>query len=305
MIRRKIYPLVLMCVGLFAGCTKKNKQEIRIRLDGSSTVFPIAEALAEDFQKQNKDARITVGLSGTGGGFKKFCAGEVEIANASRPIKASEKADCEKAKPAVSYHELAIAFDGIAIAVHPSNTFAKTLSMAQLKKLWEPGSKVSLWSDLDPSWPKTKMTLYGPGHDSGTFDYFTEAVVGETGSSRSDFTASEDDNVLVRAVAEDPSALAYFGFAYFAENSSRVRALGIGDSEQTALNPSIETIRNKSYILSRPLLIYVSGPSLVQKGTKDFLDYFFTHAESLVSAAGYVPLTKDEYLQSQGKIKNL
>src|SRR5690554_4647834 len=197
-----------------------------VRIDGSSTVFPITEAVAEEFMAETAGAvRVTVALSGTGGGFRRFCAGETQISNASRPIDASEAAACELA--GIEYIALPVALDGLSLVVHPSNDFAQCLTMEELGRIWEPGSTVDNWSQVRPEWPDRPLRLYGPGTNSGTFDYFTEEVAGETGASRSDYTASEDDNVLVQGVSGDPNALGYFGFAYYSENQSRVKLIGV------------------------------------------------------------------------------
>ena len=208
-----------------------------VRIDGSSTVFPITEAVAEEFQKARKGAvRVTVGISGTGGGFKKFCRGEIDISNASRPILKKEMNDCKAA--GIRYYELPVAYDALTVIVHPKNDFIKTLTVAQLKKIWEPAAqgKIIRWNQVNPAWPDLPLKLYGPGADSGTFDYFTEAVVGKSKSSRGDFTASEDDNVLVQGVARDKGGLGYFGFAYYAENRHRLMALPI-DAGQVPVAP--------------------------------------------------------------------
>lgn len=221
-----------------------------IRIDGSSTVFPISEAVAEEFGTTDRQVRVTVGTSGTGGGFKKFAAGEVDIANASRPIKTSEHDLAAKNK--ITYIELPIAVDGLAVAVHPSNSFLKSITFAQLKRIWEPGSKVQLWSDLDPAFPKEKIALFGPGPDSGTFDYFTEAVIGKARASRTDYTSSEDDNVLIKGVTGSKYALAYFGHGYYVANKNKVKALSV-DGGKGAVEPSDANVSSATYPLSRTL----------------------------------------------------
>src|SRR5512134_630002 len=236
------------------------------KIDGSSTVFPVTEAVAEDFQKAKKQqVKVTVGISGTGGGFKKFCRAETDISNASRPILKSEMADCQKA--GVEYIELPVAFDALTVVVNPKNAFIKQLTVAEMRKIWEPSAqgKVTRWSQVNPQWPDQPMKLFGPGADSGTFDYFTEAVVGKSKSSRGDFTASEDDNVLVQGVANDRNALGYFGFAYYIENQKKLKAVAIDGGKGPVL-PSAKSVEDGTYQpLSRPIFIYVSKKSLDSK----------------------------------------
>src|SRR5690606_25733331 len=231
-----------------------------IRIDGSSTVFPIAEAVAEEFQiaKRGK-VRITVGISGTGGGFKRFCRGEIDIANASRPILKDEMEACRRA--GIKYLEVPVAFDALTVVVNPKNTWVESLTLDDLKKIWEPAAqgRVTRWDQVRPEWPARPLVLFGPGADSGTFDYFTEAVNGKSKASRGDFAASEDDNVIVQGVETNANALGYFGYAYYVENKDRVRAVPIVNSAGKAVMPSIEAVTDGSYEpLSRPLFIYVS-----------------------------------------------
>jgi phosphate transport system substrate-binding protein len=210
-----------------------------VKVDGSSTVYPVTEAVAEEFQKANKGLKVTVGVSGTGGGFKKFCRGETDISNASRPISASEMADCKKI--GVEYYELPVAFDALTVVINPKNTWLKQATVAELKKMWEPAAqgKITRWNQVNPAWPDQPIKLFGAGSDSGTFDYFTEAIVGKSKSSRGDFTASEDDNVLVQGVAGDVNALGYFGYAYYAENTGKLKALPIVEKDgKPAVSPS-------------------------------------------------------------------
>ncbi|MCX6118795.1 MAG: PstS family phosphate ABC transporter substrate-binding protein [Proteobacteria bacterium] len=264
--------------------------ENQIRLDGSSTVFPISEAIAEEFGAANPKIRVTVGTSGTGGGFKKFIAGEIDIANASRQIQESEAKDAAAKK--VDYIELPVATDGLAVVVHPSNKFVNQLTRDQLKKIWEPGSKVQLWSDLDPSFPKEKIALFGPGPDSGTFDYFTEAVMGKARQSRSDYTASEDDNVLIKGIAGSKFAIGYFGHGYYMANKSRVKAVNI-DWGKGAFEPTDENIANGKYGLSRPLFIYVSVASTKRVEVESFVNFYLKNVSSMAHQTGYLPLTAD------------
>ena len=221
-----------------------------IRVDGSSTVFPIAEAVAEEFQLSGENKiRVTVGLSGTGGGFKKLCRGEIDVSNASRPILAEEMEKCRAA--GVRYLELPVAFDAITVVVHPQNDWVKTLTIADLRKMWEAASQdtIKRWNEVRPEWPDAPLMLFGPGADSGTFDYFTEAVNGKTKASRADFTASEDDNVLVQGVANQRNALGYFGYAYYSSHTERMRAVAIESDAGAAVGPSIATVLDGSYQL--------------------------------------------------------
>ncbi len=263
-----------------------------VKIDGSSTVYPVTEAVAEEFQKANKGMKVTVGVSGTGGGFKKFCRDETDISNASRPISASEMADCKKI--GVEYFELPIAFDALTVAINPKNTWLKQATVAELKKMWEPAAqgKVMRWNQVNPTWPDQPMKLFGAGSDSGTFDYFTEAIVGKSKSSRGDFTASEDDNVLVQGVAGDVNALGYFGFAYYAENTNKLKALPIVEKEgKPAVSPSTESVIAGTYQpLARPIFIYINVKSLAKPEVKKFVDFYMTQGAKLAKEVKYVPL---------------
>jgi len=267
-----------------------------VKIDGSSTVFPITEAVAEEFQKAKKGAvNVTVGISGTGGGFKKFCRGETDVANASRPILKKEMDDCAKA--GIRYYEMPIAYDALTVMVNPQNTFIKSMSVAELKKIWEPGAqgKINSWKDVNPAWPDQKIKLYGAGSDSGTFDYFTEAIVGKAKSSRGDYTASEDDNVLVQGIAGDRGALGYFGFAYYIENQKKLKAVAI-DGGKGPVAPTPENVDNGSYQpLSRPIFIYVSEKSLDKPEVKEFVEFYMKSAAPLVKEVKYIPLPAKAY----------
>ncbi len=267
-----------------------------VLIDGSSTVFPITEAVAEEFQAANPDVRVTVGVSGTSGGFKKFIPGETDINDASRKIKDKEVTSIkEKGFEAI---ELPVAYDGITVVVNKENTFVDYLTVEELNKLWAPESKVKTWSEVREGWPAEEIKLYGPGTDSGTFGYFTEAINGEEGASRSDYTASEDDNVLVQGVAGDKNALGYFGFAYFEENQDKMKAVPIKENKDAqAIVPSMETINNGSYKpLSRYLYIYASSKALADKPeVKAFTQYYLENAAEMSKAVGYVPLPADQY----------
>jgi phosphate transport system substrate-binding protein len=265
----------------------------KIEIDGSSTVYPITEAVADEFQTANPNVEVTVGVSGTGGGFKRFDIGETAIQDASRPIKDGEDADCQKIR--IEYIELPIAFDGLTVVVNPKNDWADHLTVEELKKLWEPDSKVNNWKDVRSGFPDRPIKLYGPGPDSGTFDYFTEAINGKSKESRSDYTASEDDNVLVQGVAGDEGALGYFGLAYFEENKDKLKALPI-DGGRGAVAPSEATVKDGTYApLSRPLFIYVNAAELTRPEVELFVNFYLQHAPELVPTAGYIALPQEAY----------
>ncbi len=294
MIRKKIVVIVLMIAFMLAlGCTERTL----IAIDGSSTVFPISEAVAEEFQLANPGIFVTVGVSGTGGGFKKFCAGEIDITDASRPIKQSEVEACDKG--GIEYIELVIAYDGLSIVVNPGDYFVDCLTVEELRQIWEPESTVSKWSDVRPAWPDEEIFLAGADTDSGSFDYFTETVTGESGASRSDYTASADDNVLVKAVSGQKGALAYFGYAYYTENKNKLKVVPI-DGGGGCITPSVETITTGEYPLSRPLFIYVNVESLKRPEVSAFVTYYLESSKPLVEDVGYVAISsteKDEMIE--------
>jgi phosphate transport system substrate-binding protein len=273
----------------------------QISMDGSSTVYPISEAVAEEFMAANQGAvRVTVGTSGTGGGFKRFCAGETDFSNASRPIKDSEKQIC--AQNQVEYVEIPVASDGLTVVANPKNAFLECLTVAELKKIWEPSSTVKRWSDVRAGFPNTEIKLYGPGTASGTFDYFTEEINGKQGASRADYTASEDDNVLVQGVEGDENALGYFGYAYYKENAAKLKEIGV-DSGSGCIAPNETNIRDHSYTpLSRPLLIYVKKASLARPEVKAFVEFFLKNAAALVPQVGYVALEDARYQEGLGQL---
>ena len=271
-----------------------------VTLDGSSTVFPISEAVAEEFQKADKNTRVTVGISGTGGGFQKFCRGEIDIADASRPISATEVAACEKS--GIGYIEMPVAYDGIAIAANPKNTWADKVTVAELKTLWGPDAqgKVTRWNQVRKDWPNREIHLFGAGVDSGTYDYFTEASNGKAKSSRGDFTSSEDDNVLVQGVSNDELALGFVPFAYFEENSAKLKLVPVDDGKPDngagAILPSPDTIRTGTYQpLSRPVFIYVSMKAAERPEVQRFVEFYVKNAETLVREVNYVGLGGDIY----------
>jgi phosphate transport system substrate-binding protein len=267
-----------------------------VKIDGSSTVFPITEAVAEDFQKAMKGAvKVTVGISGTGGGFKKFCRGEIDIVDASRPILEKEMADCKAA--AVQYVEMPVAFDALTVVVNPKNNWSNVITVAELKKMWEPAAqaKVTRWNQVNPAWPDEPIKLYGAGADSGTFDYFTEAVVGKAKSSRGDFTASEDDNVLVQGVASDKNGLGFFGFAYYIENQKKLKAVAI-DGGKGPVTPSEKTVEDGTYQpLSRPIFIYVNIKSAEKPEVREFVEFYMKNAVALVKEVKFFSLPAQAY----------
>ena len=268
-----------------------------VKIDGSSTVYPITEAVAEEFQKAEKNAiKVTVGISGTGGGFKKFCRGEIDISDASRPILKKEMEACAAA--GIKYFELPVAFDALTVVINPKNAFIKQLTVEEMKKMWEPAAqgKVTRWNQVNPAWPDQPLKLFGPGADSGTFDYFTEAVVGKSKSSRGDFTASEDDNVLVQGVTQDVNALGYFGYAYYAENTAKLKAAPIVNPKGKAVLPSMESVLSGAYEpLSRPIFIYVSEKAWQRAEVKKFVEFYMKHGAKLSKEVKYVPLPAKAY----------
>jgi phosphate transport system substrate-binding protein len=272
----------------------------QIKIDGSSTVYPISEAVAEEFQNKNQNVRITVGVSGTGGGFQKFCASETDISNASRPISKTEIERCGAA--GITFTELPVAYDGLAVLVNPKNTWVDYFTVAELKKIWAPEAqnKVIKWSDVRPGWPDRELHLFGPGVDSGTYDYFTAAVVGKEGSSRGDFTASEDDNVLVQGVSTDEGALGFFGYEYYEQNKAKLKVIpvedGKDDNGKGPVVPSPDTVRNGTYQpLSRPLFIYVSHKSLERPEVKTFVEYYLKEGPWLIDQVGSIQLGDKGY----------
>jgi phosphate transport system substrate-binding protein len=279
-----------------------------VKIDGSSTVFPVTEAVAEEFQKAHKGKyKVTVGISGTGGGFKKFCRGETDISDASRPILKKEMGDCKAA--GVEYIELPVAFDALTVMVNPKNAFIKSMTVAELKKVWEPAAqgKIMKWNQVNPAWPDQPLKLFGAGADSGTFDYFTEAIVGKAKSSRGDFTASEDDNVLVQGISRDANALGFFGYAYYAENTDKLKAVPIVDKPGgPAVAPSEKTVLDGSYQpLSRPIFIYINAKALAKPEVKLFSEYYMQHGAKLAKEVKYVPLPDRAYKAGMQRIATM
>jgi len=289
---------VAATVGL-ATITSSQAQEGIVQIDGSSTVFPISEAMAEEFMAMNPGTRVTVGVSGTGGGFRKFCAGETDISNASRPVKEEELAAC--AENGIEPIELLVGTDALTVVVSDENDFLENITSEELNKIWAPEAEgtITRWNQVNSSWPNAPIRLFGPGTDSGTFDFFTDEINGEEGASRADYTASEDDNILVLGVSRDPNALGYFGLAYFEENDDTLRALSVDGVE-----PTPENAKSGDYSLARPLFIYVNPNALERPEVRAFVEYYLETARdtSLVTEVGYVKLTEDEYNQSLAAI---
>ncbi|MFZ3073019.1 MAG: PstS family phosphate ABC transporter substrate-binding protein [Thermodesulfobacteriota bacterium] len=300
--KAKLVAMVLTLAAILfnMGANDASAERKIVKADGSSTVFPISEAVAEEFQKTDKNVMVTVGLSGTGGGFKKFCTGETDISNASRPIKATEMELCKKNN--VEYIELPVAFDGLAVMVNPKNTWVDHFTVAELKKIWEPEAQgnITKWSQVRKGWPDKEIRLFGPGVDSGTFDYFTQAINGKEKASRGDYTASEDDNILVQGISTDPNSLGHFGIAYYEHNKGKLKLVpiddGYNDNGRGPILPSEKTINNATYQpLSRPLLIYVSKKSLEKPEVAGFIAFYIKNAAALSKEVGYVPLSKELY----------
>ncbi len=296
---KKLFKVSALLVGLgILGASSLSSASSLIKVDGSSTVYPITEGVAEEFQKVKKGAvKVTVGISGTGGGFKKFCRGETDISDASRPILKKEMEECKK--NGIEYIELPVAYDGLSVVVNPKNKWADCMTVEQLKKIWKPESqgKKFYWSDFNPKWPKEEIKLCGPGSDSGTFDYFTEAIVGKAKAQRGDYTASEDDNVLVQFAQREKGALCYFGLAYVEENKGKIKPIAIKNPKTgKCVHPTLETVKSGEYQpLSRPLFIYVNVKSLERPEVKEFIDFYLKNAGKISKQVGYIPLPDKAY----------
>lgn len=304
-VMKKTLFIVSTCVVLFSCGGKKQTTENQlmgnVNIDGSSTVYPITEAVAEEFKKIYPDVKVAVALSGTGGGFKKFIRGETDINDASRPITHYEDSIAKANN--IDYIELTVAYDGLAVVVNPQNDWCKDITVAELKKIWEPEAqgKITHWNQIRPEWPNEPIHLYGAGVESGTYDYFMEAIVGKAHSSRGDYTSSEDDNVLVQGVSSDKYALGFFGYAYYEENKDKIKLVAI-DNGKGHILPSIETVRNKSYSpLSRPLFIYINNKAAERKEVQEFINFYLDKMNTLVPEVGYIPLSDDETKQTKEK----
>jgi phosphate transport system substrate-binding protein len=309
--------IAILAIGttLFASCGAPKSDETtgtsdklkgEVKIDGSSTVYPISEAVAEEFRTVQPDVKVTVGLSGTGGGFKKFSRGETDINNASRHIKEGEIKSCEENN--IHYLELEVAFDGLSVVVNPANDWVKDITVAELKKMWEPEAqgKITKWSQIRAGWPDTEFHLYGAGTESGTYDYFTEAIVGESHKSRGDYTASEDDNILVQGVAGDKNALGFFGFAYYEENKEKLKLVPVNDENDAngagAILPSVETVKNKTYSpLSRGLYVYVNSVAVDRPEVNEFVKFYLDNAGALTREVGFIPMSDEEYAAQKKK----
>jgi len=294
--------MLVAVIALSCGENKKSSESSNsemlsgtIQVDGSSTVFPVTEAVAEEYRTEQPDVKVTIGVSGTGGGFKKFSRGETNISNASRPIKDIEIEACKENN--ITYVELEVAYDGLAVLVNPENTWVDSFTIEELKKIWEPAAqgKIMKWNQIRPEWPNEEIHLFGPGVASGTYDYFTEAIVGKSGSSRGDFTASEDDHVLVQGIAGDKYSLGFFGLAYYTENADKLTLIGVHNGTEV-VKPTLETVSNGTYKpLSRPLFIYVNSTSVKSPEVVDFVNFYLNNAGELAEDVGYIPLPTDIY----------
>lgn len=309
--RARALAMILATSALVAACGGESGGESAdgaelsgtVLLDGSSTVFPIAEAMSEEFGLANPRVRVPVGLSGTGGGFKKFCGGETDISNASRPVKDSELETCRA--NGIEPIEFRIAWDGLTVVKNPANDWATCMTVEELRRIWQPGSTITRWSEVRDEWPDEDIALYGPDTDSGTFDYFTEAINGEGGASRGDYTASADDNVLVVGVAGDEGALGYFGFAYYEENTDRLGDIAI-DGGNGCVAPSRATIEDGTYApLSRPMFIYTKEQALQKPEVAAFIRFWIENSPALVPEVGYVPVADSVYADDLQRLEEL
>ncbi len=302
--------LMVSCSVVLWSCSENNDEagqeavdELRgtVSLDGSSTVYPISEAIAEEFLSVAPRVRVTVGVSGTGGGFKKFLSREIDINDASRTIKNSE---VEEARAnGINYLEIPVAFDGLSVVVNPNNTWVDYLTVDELRMIWQPGSMVDSWDDIRPNWPQLPIRLYGPGTDSGTFDYFTEAVNGESGASRPDYTASEDDNVLVQGISGDENALGFFGYAYYIENQDNLKIVPI-DEGSGPVAPTAQSINDGTYSpLSRPIFVYLNTDSLARPEVRSFVDFYIDNAAGIANEVGYIELPEEMYQASRDALR--
>ena len=303
-------PLLVSCSVVLWSCSENNDEagqeaggELRgtVSLDGSSTVYPISEAIAEEFLSVAPRVRVTVGVSGTGGGFKKFLSREIDINDASRTIKNSE---VEEARAnGIDYLEIPVAFDGLSVVVNPNNTWVDHLTVDELRMIWQPGSMVDSWDDIRPNWPQLPIRLYGPGTDSGTFDYFTEAVNGESGASRPDYTASEDDNVLVQGISGDENALGFFGYAYYIENQDNLKIVPI-DEGNGPVAPTARSINDGTYSpLSRPIFVYLNTDSLERPEVRSFIEFYIDNAAGIANEVGYIELPEEMYQASRDTLR--
>lgn len=298
LIQGSIFAAVLLALAACGGNSKQSSNEGvltgAVTIDGSSTVYPITEAVAEEYRTVQPDVRVTIGVSGTGGGFKKFTRGEIDINDASRTIKDKEVKRCQESN--IDYVELSVAYDGLAVVVNPNNTWLNEITVDELKMIWEPEAQGAImkWNQIRPEWPNEEIHLFGPGVASGTYDYFTEAIVGEGGASRGDFTASEDDNVLVQGISTDTYALGFFGLAYYQENADKLKLVAV-DNGNGGVKPSLATVKSGEYApLSRPIFIYLSNKAAARKEVASFVQFYMDNAGPLAKDVGYIPLTQEE-----------
>ena len=296
---RSLAAVSALLLSSFAASGVAHADVALVKVDGSSTVYPITEAVAEDFQKAKKNSvRVTVGISGTGGGFKKFCRGETDVSDASRPITKKEIEDCKAA--GVEFLEFPVAYDALTVVINPKNDSDRNMTVAELKAIWEPAAqgKITNWKQVNPAWPDRPLKLYGPGADSGTFEYFTEAINGKSKATRGDYTASEDDNVLVQGVSRDVGGLGYFGFSYYTENKDKLGAVAIAsEAGKVPVAPSLQTVIDGTYQpLARPVFIYVNAKSAERPEVKDFVEYYMKNGEKLVKEVKIVPLPAKAYV---------
>jgi phosphate transport system substrate-binding protein len=308
---RFLIPTVIAMLGLpvlMAACGDDNSASAgnvsgSIKIDGSSTVGPLSEAAAELFREDNPDVKVTVGISGTGGGFEKFCAGETDISDASRPIEPEEVAACKK--EGVAYGEAQVANDGLAVVVNPENDWADCITTAELKKIWEPGSKVNNWNQVKSSYPDEKMELFGAGTDSGTFEYFNEAINGDKAATRKDYSPSEDDNVTVQGVSGGKGNMGYFGLSYAIANKDKVKTLQVDDGDG-CVEPTTQTVQDASYKpLSRPLFIYPSKKALQNEATAEFVKFYVDNYQDIATQAQFVPMTTTQAQKAQDAVTQL
>lgn len=303
---KKYFALLFLISGfIFTSCGsggKKGQLSGEVKIDGSSTVYPITEAVAEEYRKVQPDVRVTAGSSGSGAGFKKFGRGETDISDASRQIMPEEKQLCKE--NGIEYKELTVALDGISIVVNPKNDWMKSVTPEELKKIWSPDSKVQKWSDIRDGWPDKEIHLFGPNTSHGTYDFFTEAIMGEAGASRSDYNAVSDYNVAVQGISTDKYALGYFGLAYYEENQSKLKLIGV-DSGNGPVDPSLESVKSGTYKpLSRSLYIYVAKSAAKKPEVQDFVEFYLDNAGELSKSVGYVPLPDKEYKQQKSEFSS-
>ena len=308
--KKIVFIISLALVAIACGEKKEQKAkngtvtlEGTIKVDGSSTVFPITEAVAEEFRAVQPKVKVTIGVSGTGGGFKKFSRGETNLSNASRPIKNKEKAAC--AENNINYLELEVAYDGLAVLVNPANDWVDSFTVEELKKIWEPSAQGTImkWNQIRPEWPNEEIHLFGPGTASGTYDYFSEAICGKKVGTRGDYTASEDDHVLVQGIAGDKYSLGFFGLAYYAENKDKLTLIGVHNGEEI-VKPTLETVSNGSYRpLSRPLFVYVNSTSVKTPEVVEFVNFYIDEAGKLAEDVGYIPLPAENYTKQKENFK--